>query len=272
MTPQDLKFVAELTRQHTGVIIRADKSFFVETRLGPIARREDCTSVSDLIDRARSTNDAALVRQIVSATLVQDTSFFRDRATFLHLQQIVFPELARRDNERIRILSAGCATGQEAYSLAMTALEEFAPTRLDIVAIDFGAQALMKAESGVYSHFEVQRGLPIHRLLRHFQKVDDHWSVRPELRQTIRWNERNLLGDLTDLGTFDLIVCSHVLSAFEPLAATETLDRLDDVCRDDGFLIVGATENLSPPAAFFSTSSPGIWRRSPAFPRVAAAG
>ena len=272
MTPNDLAFVAELTRQQAGVIIRADKSFFVETRLGPIARREALESVAELIDRVRNTDDATLTRQIVAATLVQDTSFFRDRATFARLQESVIPTLASRDKAPIRLLSAGCATGQEAYTLAMVALESLAPPRIDIVAIDFSAQALMKAETGVYSHFEVQRGLPIRSLLRHFEQADDHWKTRPDLRQSIRWGEHNLLDDLTPLGEFDIVVCSHVLSAFEPAAAAATLDRLDAVCRDDGFMVFGANESVSPPAAFASTPTPGVWRRSSAFPRVSSAG
>ena len=271
MTPEDLAFVAELTRRRTGVIIRADKSFFVETRLGPIARREGLESVEELVKRVRGTNDATLVRQIVAATLVQDTSFFRDRATFEHLQQTVIPDLAKRTTPTIRLLSAGCATGQEAYSLAMVALNYLAPPRIEIVAIDFGAPALVKAETGVYSHFEVQRGLPIRSLLRHFEKVDDHWRARPDLRQSIQWRERNLLNDLSDLGSFDLVMCSHVLSAFEPLAAAETLDRLEAVCSDDGLLVFGATESLSPPAAFARAAAPGFWRRSPSFPRAMSA-
>lgn len=272
MTPEDLAYVADLARRHAGVIIRADKSFFVETRLGPIARREGLESVTELVERVRSSQDANLARQIVAATLVQDTSFFRDRATFDFLQQQVIPDLAARDKGPVRLLSAGCATGQEAYSLAMVALDGLSPPRIDIVAIDFGAQTLMKAETGVYSHFEVQRGLPIRRLLRHFDKVDDHWKARPDLRQSIHWEERNLLNDLSDLGTFDLVVCSHVLSAFEPLAAAATLDRLETVCRDDGLIVFGATESVSPPPAFAQTHTRGVWRRSPSFPRALSAG
>jgi len=272
MTPVDLAFVADLTRRHAGAIIRADKSFFVETRLGPIARREGLESVAELVNRVRSTNDAALTRQIVAATLVQDTSFFRDRTTVEHLQRSVLPDLAKTDRTPIRLLSAGCATGQEAYTLAMMAPDCLAPHRIDIVAIDFSAQALMKAETGIFSHFEVQRGLPIRSLLRHFDKIDDHWRARPDLRQSIRWVERNLLDDLTDLGTFDIVICSHVLSMFEPAAAAATLDRLEAVCRDDGHLIFGANESVSPPVAFASTAAPGVWRRSASFPRAASAG
>lgn len=272
MTPEDLAFVAQLTRQRTGVIIRADKSFFVETRLGPIARREALESVAELVDRVRRTNDETLVRQIVAATLAQDTSFFRDRTSFALLQQSVIPDLAKRDKAPIRLLSAGCATGQEAYTLAMTALDCLAPPRIDIVAVDFSAQALTKAETGIYSHFEVQRGLPIRSLLRHFEQVDDHWKTRPELRQSIRWEERNLLNDMSDLGAFDIVVCSHVLSTFEVAAAAATLERLEAVCRDDGFMIFGANEAVSPPAAFATTEAPGVWRRSSAFPRASSFG
>lgn len=272
MTPEDLTFIADLTRETAGVIIRADKSFFVETRLGPIARREALESVSDLVERVRTTGDAHLARQIVAATLVQDTSFFRNRITFAYLQQTAFPTLAQRRDRSLRILSAGCATGQEAYSLAMVALGCIAPPYLDIVAVDFGGPALIKAETGVFSHFEVQRGLPIRNLLRHFDQIDDHWKARPDLRQSIRWEERNLLDDLKDLGEFDVVMCSHVLSTFEPMAAAATLDRLEAVCSNDGLMIFGEGEAISPPASFAPGPTPGVWRRSPAFPRSLSAG
>ena len=266
MTPADLEFVAELVRRHAGVVIRADKAFFIETRLGPVARREKAPGVAALLDQLRRVPDPVLTRAVVEATLMQETSFFRDRAVFEQIGKMILPDLrARRGAAPLRILSAGCATGQEAYSLAMLATDLAAPAAVEIVAVDFGSFPLEKARTGLFTHFEAQRGLPIRRLLAHFDKIDDNWRIRPDLRQMIRWEEMNLLDDLSGLGRFDLVLCRYVLSSLTPEAHARVLDSLDAACRPDGVLVVGAAETPALSAAFSPGGTRGVWRRNPAF-------
>ena len=264
MTPADLDFVAALVRAHAGVVIRADKAFFIETRLGPVARREKVPGVPALLEKLRQTPDPVLTRQVVEATLMQETSFFRDRAVFERIGKVLLPELAaRRPDGRLRVLSAGCATGQEAYSIAMLATDLAAPAAVEIVAVDFGQFPLEKARTGLYTHFEVQRGLPIRRLLAHFDKIDENWRIRADLRQMVQWVELNLLDDLSGLGSFDLVLCRNVLGSLTPEAQTRVLASLEAACRPDSVLVVGAQETPTLSAAFRPAGSPGLWQRSP---------
>jgi chemotaxis protein methyltransferase CheR len=265
MTPADLEFVAELVRRHAGVVIRADKAFFIETRLGPVARREKVPGVPALLEQLRRVPDPVLTRQVVEATLMQETSFFRDRTVFEQIGRTILPGLAAaavaRGDGRIRVLSAGCATGQEAYSIAMQATDLAAPAAVEIVAVDFGSYPLEKARTGLYTHFEVQRGLPIRRLLAHFDKIDENWRARADLRQMIQWVELNLLDDLTRLGTFDLVLCRNVLGSLTPQAHDRVVASLEAACRPDAVMVVGALETSTLSPAFSPVGPRGLWRR-----------
>lgn len=270
MTPEDLSFVADLVRAHAGVVIRSDKAFFIETRLGGVARREKSPGVEALLDQLRRSGDPSLTRQVVEAILLQETSFFRDRTIFSHLQTSVLPELAARRKSGLRILSAGCAAGQEAYSIAMLAAEVAPITSVEIIALDFGGRLLEKARTGIYSHFEVQRGLPIRRLLSSFEAMDENWRVRPALRQSIQWVEHNLLDDTSGFGVFDLVLCRNVMAPMTPEAAKRVTESMETACGADGALVVGAREAPTLSAAFSPAGVRGLWRRNPAFEQSAA--
>lgn len=270
MNPDDLAFVADLVRQHAGVVLRGDKAFFIETRLGPVARREKAPGVAALIDQVRRSPTPDLIKAIVEATLMQETGFFRDRAVYKHLENDVLPDLAaRRGAKGLRILSAGCATGQEAYSIAMLALDLLPATAVEIVGLDFAPRSLEKAKTGLFTHFEIQRGLPIRRLLAHFEKVDDNWRAVPSLRQAVKWSEYNLMDDLSPYGSFDLVLCRNLLCNFTPDAKGHVLDELEGRLALDGALVIGAREEATLSAAFAPGAAPGVWRRNPAFLREA---
>ena len=270
MTSEDLAYVAELVRHHAGVVLKGDKAFFIETRLGPVARREKAPGVSALVDQVRRNPAPDLVKALVEATLMQETGFFRDRAVFRTLKQSVMPQLSsRREGRGLRILSAGCATGQETYSVAMLAADLFPASAVEIIGVDFAPRSLEKAKAGLYTHFEVQRGLPIRRLLAHFEPVDDNWRVASSLRQAVKWGEFNLLGDMRPLGVFDLILCRNVLHSLTPEAASRLLDMLDNALAPDGVLVIGAREEAILSPAFSAGDADGVWMRNPAFQREA---
>lgn len=268
MTSEDLAYVADLVRHHTGVVLKGDKAFFIETRLGPVARREKAPGVAALVDQVRRNPTPDLVKAVVEATLMQETGFFRDRAVFRSLHKTVMPQLAaRRDGRGLRILSAGCATGQEAYSVAMLAADLFPASAVEIIGVDFAPRSLEKAKTGLYTHFEVQRGLPIRRLLAHFEPVDDNWRASSSLRQAVKWGEFNLLGDMRPLGVFDLILCRNVLHSLTPEAERRLVDMLDNALTPDGALVIGAREETTLSAAFSQGEANGVWMRNPAFQR-----
>ena len=273
MTPEEFTFIADLVRQETAVILHPDKGFFIETRLGPVARREKEPGVSALIERVRERPTPELVKGVVEATLMPETSFFRNRAAFVALAQGPFAEIAaRRGQAGLRILSAGCATGQEAYSMAILAEELAHRVPVEIVALDYSDRSLEKARTGLYSHFEIQRGLSIRRLLDHFTQVEDNWRASPKLRQMIDWREMNLTEDLSGLGRFDVIACRYVLNAFLPKRAGECFERLETLLADDGVMMVGAREEATLPASLTNLGSPGLYGRTPLFARPAKAG
>ena len=272
MTRDEIDFIARLARDHAGLNLTGAAAAFAESRLAPVARRENVASVSELIARLAKGGDPALVAQTVEALADQNTCFFRNREVFDHLRTTVLPAaLERRAGAPVRIWSAGCSTGQEAYAVAMIGAD-MAPVNgappLRVVASDLSERALLKARSGLYSHFEVQRGLPIRTLLRHFEKADEHWRIAPELRQAVRWGRVNLIDDLSRFGPFDVILCRNVISAMDATCAQKVVAGLDGALAPDGWLVFGAEEKVVTPAAF--QGEHGVYARNPIYGREAA--
>ena len=173
------------------------------------------------------------------------------------LRDAVLPTLAAaRPGGVVRVWSAACATGQEPYSLAMLAAEQ-PGLRLDLCASDGSERCLEKARAGLYTQFEVQRGLPIAQLLRWFEKAGDTWRVRPELKGAVRWRRFNLLADMTPLGRFDLILCRNVLMYLAPDVRRDVLTRLAGALAPDGVLVLGAAEAASEALDMFEAAPGG---------------
>jgi len=266
LSPSDLEFLCALVRARSGLVLTGERGFFAETRLGPLARREGAASVDELVQRVKTAGDDRLMRAVVEAMLIQETAFFRDRDVFAAIGSSVLPALAAAHGT-VRVWSAGCAFGQEPYSLAMMAADGEAAIDLDIFASDLSAAALEKAESGLYTHFEVQRGLPIRSLLRHFEPVDDAWRISPRLRQKVRWRRLNLVDDFRVPQPFDLILCRNVLAAFYPPTRDKVLERLDASLAAGGWLVLGSDEPAPP--GYVAAGPAGVFRRKMAL--VAAA-
>ncbi len=241
MSPPDLDFLCALVRARSGLVLTGERGFFVETRLAPLARREGMPSVSEVIDHIMQDPSGPLARAAVEAMTVQETSFFRDRLAFKGLAAVTLPELAAAKPSGLRVWSAGCGQGQEAYSLAMLVAEGSLPP-VEILATDLSTPALEKAQSGVYTHFEVQRGLPIRRLLRHFDELEDAWRTSAALRQSVRWMRLNLIDPFKVEVGYDLILCRNVVANFAPDARSKTLERLDQALAPGGRLMLGAEE------------------------------
>ncbi|OYX31366.1 MAG: chemotaxis protein CheR [Caulobacterales bacterium 32-69-10] len=275
MKPDDLIFVAALARAKAGLMLGPERAFFVESRLATLARREGEPTVEGLVARLRAAPEEPLARSAVEALATPETSFFRDRVAFDHLRDDVLPELAaNRPEGKVRVWCAGCSTGQEAYSLAIMAEEysaRFPKLQLEILATDLSARGLEKAQSGLYTQFEVQRGLPIRLLLRHFDKVGDNWQASARLRQSVRWGRLNLMNDFAKLGRFDIILCRNVLSYFDAAPRQQVLKRLAGILAPDGCLMLGAGEAAALPEAFEpARGGAGLHRRNPAFGKAAA--
>ena len=247
MTGPDYDFIRKLLKQRSGLTLSDEKQYLVESRLMPVAQRNGSVSVSELARRLRGGIDEALIAEVVEAMTTNETFFFRDRLPFDHLKSFILPSLlaTRAGHKRIRIWCAAASTGQEPYSLAMTMKEmgcQLDGFRIEILATDLSNEVLEKARSGIYSQFEVQRGLPIQMLIKYFTQVGEMWQIAPDIRAMVQFRSFNLLSDFSRLGLFDLILCRNVLIYFDLAAKTDVLDRLVRVLAPDGFLILGAAE------------------------------
>jgi len=249
MTPLDYDYLRRCLKERSGLVLSADKQYLVESRLLPIARKAGFAGLGDLVGALRLGRDEALMTAVVEAMMTNESFFFRDKVPFDLFNSTVMPALiaARRNSRTIRIWCAAASTGQEPYSLAMClkAMErEIAGWRIEILATDLSAEVLEKARAGLYSQFEVQRGLPIQLLIKHFAQVGELWQIAPELRAMVKYRQFNLLGEFSQLGTFDVIFCRNVLIYFDQQTKIEVLNRMARSTASDGFLVLGAAETV----------------------------
>jgi chemotaxis protein methyltransferase CheR len=250
MLPEaEFAFVSREVRLRSGLVLTPDKAYLLETRLSPIMRKEGFGSLKELIVSARSRRDEKLLWAITDALTTNETFFFRDKTPFDLFKDAVAPHLlkSRGPSPRVRILCAACSTGQEPYSLAML-LEDMRdagqPIQAEIVGVDISDRVLEKAKAGLYSQFEVQRGLPARLLVKHFEKVNDMWRISDRLRAAVRFQRFNLLEDIRSLGRFDVVFCRNVLIYFDQPTKKTTLEKLAGSMPDDGFLLLGAAETM----------------------------
>jgi chemotaxis protein methyltransferase CheR len=244
---QDFEFVAQLLRKRAGIVLTGDKVYLLESRLAPLARKEGLPSIDDLIHVVRSRREERLIGQVVDVMTSNETFFFRDKTPFEHLKEGILPQLGgARRGARIRIWCAGCATGQEAYSIAMMLDQNPLLTGgvpVEIVASDISERSLERARQGLFTQFEVQRGLPIQMLMHYFTQQDDHWRISERLRQQVMFKKHNLIEATYTLGKFDVVFCRNVLASFDGPTRGAVLERMAQQMNDGGFLVLGASES-----------------------------
>jgi chemotaxis protein methyltransferase CheR len=248
MTPQEYDYLRNFLRSQSGLDLADDKRYLVEARLGPIARRGGIADLSALIGALKLGGDIKLRTAVVEAMTTNESSFFRDRTPFDQFRDVVVPHfLQQRATKReIKVWCAAASTGQEPYSLAITTREDsrLSAWRLDILATDIAESVMERGKAGIYSQFEVQRGLPIQLLVKYFAQKGDMWELDPAIRRMIRWQKFNLLSSFATLGRFDIVFCRNVLIYFDRPTKTEVLARIADLLEPDGFLALGAAETV----------------------------
>jgi chemotaxis protein methyltransferase CheR len=249
VTPQDFDYLRKLLRDRSGLVLSAEKQYLAESRLVPVARRHSIATLGDLVEKLKTAEHSPLATDVVEAMATNETFFFRDKLPFDHFRDTVLPALiiARAREKRIRIWCTAVSTGQEPYSLAMI-LREFsarlAGYRVEIVATDMSAEVLARAKAGIYSQFEVQRGLPIQHLVKFFSQVGETWQIAPEIRAMVQFRALNLLRDFSVLGTFDMVFCRNVLIYFDQETKIGVLNRIAKQLPEDGYLALGAAETV----------------------------
>ncbi len=246
----DYLFLQTLLKKEIGFDLGYDRHYLVTNRLIPIAAQFKFRDVSHLIDQVRKTQDRRLIDAVAEGMTINETSFFRGSPQlFDNLARIAIPALqhARSAQRRLRIWSGACATGQEPYSILMTLLEQcpqLAGWTLEILATDISAAALDQARSGIYSQFEVQRGLPIQLLLKYFTQTGSQWQVNEALRRRIEFRRHNLLDSFLHLSPpIDIIFLRNVLIYFELSSKAELFQRLRQCLAPDGVLVLSDTES-----------------------------
>lgn len=249
MTPQDFDFLRGLLRERSGLMLAPEKQYLAESRLLPVARRHGMTTLSELVAGLKVRANVELGVEVVEAMTTNETFFFRDKLPFEHFRDTMMPALveARRREKRIRIWCAAASTGQEPYSLAMALCEmrdRLAGLRVEIIATDLSGEVLDRARAGLYSQFEVQRGLPIQNLLKYFTQVGDSWQISAEIRAMVQFRTLNLLNDFAPLGTFDIVFCRNVLIYFDQDTKIAVFSRIAKQLPDDGYLVLGAAETV----------------------------
>lgn len=286
MTPQEFDWLRTFLKQQSGLVLTNEKQYLIESRLLPVARRAGLATLSALIAKIKEPGQATLAASVVEAMTTNESFFFRDKTPFEHFTQTMLPKMleARARERRLRIWCAAASTGQEPYSLAMCLREaeaKLAGWRVEIVGTDLSTDVLEKAKAGVYTQFEVQRGLPINHLLKYFTQNGDTWQINSTLRSMIQYRKLNLLENFSSLGQFDIVFCRNVLIYFDNTTKVDILGRIAKMMPADGFLVLGAAETVVGLTDAFKpmTDKRGLYQLGGAagaaaapMPRLAAAG
>jgi len=247
VTPLDYEFLRKLLKERSGLDLSSDKQYLVESRLIPLARKAGLPGITELIQKMKGGSDE-LTSEVVEAMTTNETFFFRDKIPFDHLRETILPVLvhARAGRRALRIWCAASSTGQEPYSIAMCVkgFAALAGWRIEIVATDLSQAVLEKSKAGIFSQFEVQRGLPIHMLVKHFTQIGELWQLNADIRGMVQHRQLNLLQDFSHLGTFDVIFCRNVLIYFDQDTKVSVFDRLARMLEPDGVLLLGAAESV----------------------------
>ncbi len=249
MRPEEFDFIAALLKERSGLQLTQEKVYLLENRLTPIARQAGLDGIGDLIKLIERDRDAKLIESVTEAMTTNESFFFRDSKPFELFKDHVLPSLrtCNASSRKIRIWCAAASSGQEPYSLAMILNEQadqWKDWRIEILATDISKHVLDKARAGIYSQFEVQRGLPIRQLMNHFEQTGEYWQLKAPIRQMVQFEKFNLLESFNGLGTFDVVFCRNVLIYFDQDTKADILGRIHATMPAHGMLFLGAAETV----------------------------
>ena len=249
MTPNDFDFLREMLKKSSGLVLSDEKQYLIESRLAPVVKKLNHDSLESMVAELRRNSSSMLKNQIVEAMTINESFFFRDKVPFDNFENTMLPKLIEQNakTKQIRIWSAAASTGQEAYSLAMMLnehKEKLQGWRIEIIGTDLCSEALEKAKSGVYSQFEVQRGMPVKYLVKNFEQTGSIWHISPHIRSMVKFRQFNLLDSFSVLGRFDIIFCRNVLIYFDKDTKSDILSRMSKQANPSCYLVLGASETL----------------------------
>lgn len=249
MTEADFVFLRDYLKKRSGLSLGPEKRYLVESRLTPVCRRFGIATLADLVGTLRLSREGPMERAVVEAMTTNETFFFRDRTPFDLFRDVLLPRAiaARAGTRRLRIWSAAASTGQEPYSLAMLVHEaapQLAGWQVEIVGTDLSTEVLEKARLGLYSHFEVQRGLPVQLMVKYFTQIGEQWRISPQIAAMVSYRPLNLLQPFEHLGQFDIVYCRNVLIYFDTATKADVLERISRALAPDGAVLLGAAETV----------------------------
>lgn len=249
ITPASYAFLCQMLKERSGLVLSGDKQYLIESRLMPVTRKHGKDTIESLVAAAKAPTGEAIRTDITEAMTTNESFFYRDKIPFETFENVLLPQLlkSRANQRRLRIWCAAASTGQEPYSIGMILKEnqaKFAGWRIEIIGTDISTEVLEKAKIGMYTQFEVQRGLPIQMLVKYFKQVGDMWQIDPSIRAMVQYRQFNLLNSFSGLGTFDVVFCRNVLIYFDQATKSDVLDRMAKVSSADGYLVLGAAETI----------------------------
>lgn len=249
VSPASFQAIAKLIAKQTGQQLTDDRRWRVSTALSGVFKRHGIDNLDQLVGLLGCDSQGLLGKQVVEALLNNETYFFRDKPTFDQLPHDILPLLAerRRNSRKLRIWSTGCSTGQEVHSLAIEFAEKpnlWANWSIDILGTDISEKVINAARAGVYNQFDIQRGLSVVHMLKHFDETADGWAINQRIRKAVRFANHNVLDHPPETERFDLILCRNVLLYFDAETRTRVFDRLFSALAPDGFLMLGAGETV----------------------------
>ncbi len=247
MSAASFDYIRRLLRDRAGIELDRTKRYLVESRLAPIAQREQCTSLDALVHRLREPGNGLLAEDVVEAMTTNETSFFRDGAPFTTLRDVILPQLLRSDRalRQLTIWCAACSTGQEVYSIAMLIREHFATVsdwQIRVLGSDLSQRALQQARAGCYNSLEIARGLSVALRDKYFRWHDDTWCVTESLRSLVEFRRINLAADWPPLPMMDVVFVRNVMVYFDSATKRKILGRVRRRLRPGGYLFLGGAE------------------------------
>ncbi|GAB4147183.1 MAG: protein-glutamate O-methyltransferase CheR [Planctomycetaceae bacterium] len=249
MNPADYEYLSNFLLGTSGLSLGPGKEYLMESRLIPLAQSLDLDDIGQLVEALKSGSDPRIESAVTEAMTTNETSFFRDKKPFEELRETILPELInlKQDSKSLRIWCAAASTGQEPYTIKMVLKEHFPELdnwNIELVATDIDTGVLKRAQEGIYSQFEVQRGLPVKMLMKYFEQSEKGWKIVDDLKDRITWKSLNLLNDFSNLGVFDIVFCRNVLIYFQNETKKDILERICQRMYGHGYLFMGAAETV----------------------------
>jgi len=249
VSPQAFDFLRRHVREHSAIVLDDSKLYLIELRLQPLLSPTRLKSIDELADVVHADPKGSLGQRVLEAICTNETSFYRDPGSFEVMRRKILPQLiaARSPERSLRIWCCACSSGQEPYSLAMTLVEHFpelASWNVEILATDFSSEMVERARAGLFSQFEVGRGLPSIALVKHFERAGDEWRIRESLRRMVQFRRLNLAEEFGLNPGFDLVLLRNVLIYFDDAMKARVLRGVRNVLSPRGYLFLGAAENM----------------------------